>query len=150
MCKEGVLMREIVVGRVYCGNVGDLDDIAALRRAGVHAVVELAIEEPPSRAGREMIWIRIPITDGAGSAGQFVEMALRCVSSLVLAKIPVLVACSAGMSRSPSIIAGAISIAEDRDPDVVLQEVVRGASADVSNHLWHQVRSLVQQLQSRS
>ncbi len=51
-------------------------------------------------------------------------------------QIPTLVYYGAGMSRSPAIVAAALSIVQGGSPDERLKEVVAGHPHDVSPHLW--------------
>ena len=64
----------------------------------------------------------------------------RIVSTLGAAALcATLVACSAGMSRSPALAAAAIARVESRDPNECLMECVEGGPADVSPLLWRDV-----------
>ena len=65
-------------------------------------------------------------------------MAIQTVVSL-LKQIPTLVYCGAGMSRSPAVVAAALSIVQGGSPDEKLKEIVAGHPHDVSPHLWEAV-----------
>ncbi len=54
-------------------------------------------------------------------------------------QIPTLVYCGAGMSRSPAIVAAALSIVQGGSPDERLKGIVAGHPHDVSPHLWEVV-----------
>jgi predicted protein tyrosine phosphatase len=69
--------------------------------------------------------------------------AIELVASLIHSKTPTLVCCSGGMSRSPSIVAGALAIAKQVAPDDVLQEIIRDHPHDVSPALWESIRAAV-------
>jgi protein-tyrosine phosphatase len=110
---------------------------------GIVALVDLAIDEAPFVPPREMVLHRIPLLDGAGNAAWVLEHALRTVSGLVRAGTPTLVACSAGMSRSPSVVAASIAIATGREPQAVLAQIAADGSTDVSGLLWEQCCKVV-------
>ena len=40
-------MQEVVTGRLWIGNAGDARNAAAVLAAGIRAVVDLAMEQPP-------------------------------------------------------------------------------------------------------
>jgi hypothetical protein len=54
-----------------------------------------------------------------------------------------LVFCSGGMSRSPAIAAGALSLLTGKPAPECLRTVVSGAPADLSPGLWSQVEDLL-------
>jgi protein-tyrosine phosphatase len=66
-------------------------------------------------------------------------LAIETVAQLLRANITTLVACSAGMSRSPCIAAAALSRVTGQPPNQALVQCVGGAAADVSPLLWHDV-----------
>jgi protein-tyrosine phosphatase len=51
-------------------------------------------------------------------------------------QVPTLVYCGAGMSRSPAVVAAALSIVQGGCPEEKLREIVAGQSHDVSPQLW--------------
>ena len=66
-------------------------------------------------------------------------MAIQTVVSLLKKQIPTLVYCGAGMSRSPAVVAAALSIVQGGSPEEKLKEIVAGHPHDVSPHLWEAV-----------
>ena len=54
-------------------------------------------------------------------------------------QVPTLVYCGAGMSRSPAVVAAALSIVQGGSPEDRLREVVAGHPHDVSPQLWEAV-----------
>ncbi len=65
--------------------------------------------------------------------------AMYPTESLLKSQIPMLVYCGAGMSRSPAVVAAALSIVQGGSPDEKLKEIVAGHPHDVSPHLWEAV-----------
>ncbi len=120
----------------------DVRDLRLLYDHRMSAVVDLAVNEVPAQLGREMIYCRIPLVDGEANSKELIETAIRIVATLVENGIRTVVACSAGMSRSPAIAAAAVAMMTKRSPDACLVEVVRGGPHDVSPGLWfaHQER----------
>jgi hypothetical protein len=132
-------MREILPGKLWMGNAGDGRDPERLTRAGVVAVINLAAEEPSPALPRGMIYCRFPIVDGAQDIHGVLIVAVRTLAALLKNRVPSLVYCGAGMSRSPAVVAGALSIVEGGSPEQRLQEVVAGHPHDISPQLWEAV-----------
>jgi protein-tyrosine phosphatase len=129
-------MRGIVKGRLWIGNASDGRDAGALLQAGVAAVVNLAAEESSRVLPREMIYCRFPINDGAQDEPGVLEVAIETVVCLLKSEVPTLVCCSAGMSRSPAIVAAALSIVQGGSPDEKLKQISASRPHDVSPLLW--------------
>ena len=128
-------MRE-VHPKLWIGNALEARDLARVLERGIEALVDLAIEEPPASLVRELTYCRIPLLDGAGNPPEKLRLAVETVSSLLRAQTPTLVACGAGMSRSPAIAAVAMATVERANPEEVLQRIVAGFPHDVSPALW--------------
>ena len=137
--REG-LMRQVVGRALWLGNAGDLRDAHAVLSAGVEAVVELADSEPLAVLPRELIRCRFPLSDGGDDPPWLLRMASETVAALLRAGVPVLVCCSAGMSRSLSVAAGGIALADGRSPAESLAAVVGAGPADVSPGLLVQLQ----------
>ena len=101
-------MRHIPDYSLWLGNAGDARDKHELLRLGVGAVVDLAVEEPPSTAGHETVYCRFPLIDGTENAPWLLRAAIDTTATLLREKIPTLVCCSAGTSRAPAIAAAAL------------------------------------------
>ena len=132
-------MREIVPNQLWIGNAGDGRDPERLLAAGVVAVVNLAAEEPSPVLPRSMIYCHFPLMDGPQDDEGILDVAIHTVVSLLKNQIPTLVYCGAGMSRSPAVVAAALSIIQGGGPDEKLKEIVAGHPHDVSPHLWEAV-----------
>jgi hypothetical protein len=135
------LIREIHPG-LFIGNAMDARDLRLLYDNQIAAVVDLAINEPPAQLARDMVYCRIPIMDGDGNANAIIETAIRCLAALIDNNIPTMVACSAGMSRSPAIAAAAIALATARPLDDCLTAITTGGPHDVSPILWSRVKTV--------
>ena len=135
-------MREILPGRLWIGNAGDGRDPERLMAAGVVAVVNLAAEEPSPALPRSLVYCRFPIMDGAQDGQGILHAAIHTVASLLTNQVPTLVYCGAGMSRSPAVVAAALSIVQGGSPEERLRQVVAGHPHDVSPQLWEAVQGV--------
>jgi hypothetical protein len=129
-------MRRIESLDLWVGGRGDVRDVAWVIRAGVRALVDLALDEPPLITSREVVSCRFPLMDGSGNRRGELRAAVETVAALVRARVPTLVVCSAGMSRSPAVCAGAIALVTERPAAECLRSVTAGAPADVAPGLW--------------
>lgn len=124
-------MREVIPG-LWIGNVRDARSYSTIIGSGIEAIVDLAIEETPATPPRELLYCRIPLVDGSGNAANRLQLAVQTVSWLLEAGVPVLVACSAGMSRSPAIAAAAVAQSQELSLENALRRVTESGSCDVS------------------
>jgi hypothetical protein len=134
------LIRAVHSNMLHIGNALDARDLRLLYETGIRAVIDLAINEPPAQLGREIVYCRFPLNDGDGNSDALITLAIRTIASLIRHNIPTLVACSAGMSRAPSIASGSIALLTDRHPDDCLLQLVTGVPNDVSPTLWSHVK----------
>jgi hypothetical protein len=126
--------------RLWVGHAGDGRDFGEIFRRGIKAVVQLAIEEPPLQPPRELVYLRLPLLDGSGNDPALLRLAVDCVTSLLQRGTPTLVCCGGGMSRSPAIVAAALSAIEKTDAEPCLERVIQSHPADVSPGLWDEIR----------
>jgi len=133
-------MRRVPGRALWLGNAGDLLDPRAVLGAGVEAVVELADSEPFAALPRELVRCRFPLSDGGDNPPWLLRLAAESVAALLRAGVPVLVCCSAGMSRSVCVAAGGIVLAEGRALDESLSMVVASGPADVAPGLLVQLQ----------
>jgi protein-tyrosine phosphatase len=138
-------MREILPGKLWIGNTGDGRDPGRLLAAGVAAGINLAAEEPSPILPRSMVYCHFPIVDGAPDAQGILAIAIQALVSLLKNQVPTLVYCGAGMSRSPAVVAAALSIVQGGAPEKRLQEIVSGQPHDVSPRLWEAVQKVCMQ-----
>jgi len=134
-------MRE-VTPHLYLGNALDARDLRRLYELEIAAVVDLAIEEVPAQLGREIVYCRFPLVDGAGNADWLLRAAIETTCGFVPGRVKTLVACSGGMSRSPAIVAAVLALQSGKSPDECLLELVAGHPHDVSPLLWQDLREL--------
>ncbi|HUE73085.1 MAG TPA: dual specificity protein phosphatase [Pirellulaceae bacterium] len=132
-------MHEIEPGRLWIGNALEARDLKRVLDLGVEAIVDLAMQELPLPVTRELVYLRIPIVDGGGNDARRLATAIDAVVKLSRCEVPTLVFCSAGMSRSPAIVAAALSLVHNRPPDEVLLEIAARMPHDVSPVLWRDV-----------
>ena len=134
-------MREIIPGLVWIGNARDGSDIKGALEKGIEAVVHLAMEEPPVLFPREVMYCRFPLIDGEGNPASILKTAIATISMLIQAKISILATCSGGMSRSPAIVAAAISLAINEPASEWLKKVAEMGPHDVAAALWKDIQS---------
>ena len=142
-------MRVVIPGRPWLGNAADARDLRGIMDAGILAVVDLALEELTPTLPRSTVYCRFPTVDGEQATQSILTIAIETVASLLTRRIPTLVFCRAGMSRSPSVVAAALSIAEGGKPEERLQQVVAGHPHDVSPQLWATVRDVCEEINKR-
>ncbi|MGC1274373.1 MAG: protein phosphatase [Planctomycetaceae bacterium] len=134
-------MRRIEPTHVWIGHAGDGRDFRALFDRDIRAVVQLALEEPPIVAPRELIVLRFPLVDGEGNEEWLLRLAVDAVSRLISIEIPTLVCCGAGMSRAPAIVATALANVQQSSAAACLASVTARSPADVSPVLWQELTS---------
>lgn len=96
------------------------------------------MDEAPAQLFREVAYLRIPLIDGAGNPPALLRLAVATVERLVREQVPTLVACSNGMSRSPSIVAFSMARVSGRPA----RECLPAGPLDVSEALWHDLAML--------
>ncbi len=143
-------MREAVPGRLWVGNADDARDAAGLYRTNIQVIVDLAFEEPPAQLPRDFLYCRFPVMDGAGTLPDVLEMAVSTVAKLLKTDLRCLVSCSAGMSRSPAVVACAWARNTERSPEECLLEITCGQPHDVSPVLWSELLNVITQNKATS
>lgn len=101
-------MRHIPDYSLWLGHADDARAKHELLRLGIGAVVDLAVEEPPAVAGHEMVYCRFPLVDGTDNPPWLLRAAVDTTTTLLRQKVPTLVACGGGISRTPAIAAAAL------------------------------------------
>jgi protein-tyrosine phosphatase len=135
-------MRQIPGNQLWIGHAGDLRDLRSVLSAGILAVVDLALNEPPATITRELVYCRFPLHDGSGNPRWILQSAVEAVAGFLRTNVPVLVSCGAGMSRSPSIAAAAISVARGVPLTDAVALVARSGPLDMSPALLSELQSL--------
>lgn len=132
-------MNQIIPYPLWVGHTIDGSDYRQIFDTGIEALIQLAMEEPVSDAPRELICCRFPLMDGTGNRPEMLLLAIRTVATLISNHIPTLVACGAGISRSPAIVGAALAVAHKESPEECLQRVVQYHPSDVSPAFWNEV-----------
>jgi len=132
-------MRQIKPHPVWLGHAGDSRSFAQVHDLGIQALVQLAVEEPVIQPPRELIYFRIPLIDGEGNRADTLSLAIQTVGELLTRRVPTLVCCGAGLSRSPCIVAGALAVSSGRSFDACLSLVTSQGPSDLSSSLCNDI-----------
>ena len=132
-------MRQVIPYKLWLGHAGDARNLRGLLAVGIAALVDLAGEEPPAPLVRDLVYCRFPLVDGAGNAPWLLRAAIDTTAGLLRERVPALVACGAGMSRSPAVVAAALARFEDRSLAECLADLTRFGPCDVAVGLWQDV-----------
>jgi protein-tyrosine phosphatase len=135
-------MRRVGEYPLWIGTAREARDIKQVLDAEIEVVVDLAMEEPPILPTRELVYLRFPLLDGEGNPPWLLRSAVAAVGQLIAARVPTLVACSGGMSRSPCVVAAALAVVEARSMAAVLASVPR--PLDVSPRFHHDLASCLE------
>src|SRR5208283_2217360 len=138
---EGRTVRQVPGYSLWLGHVGDMRDLRSVLSAGILAVVDLAVNEPPATVTRELVYLRFPLLDGSGNPTWLLRSAIETVAGLLRTRTPTLVYCAAGMSRTPCIAAAAIALVRHCPLTEALTLVSASGPADVSPGLWAEVQA---------
>jgi hypothetical protein len=136
------MMREIIPTRLWIGNALDARDIRGVLGCGIVAIVDLAIEEPPIQFPRDIVYCRFPLIDGAGNQPAILRAAVQTVAGFMVSGMPTLVACGAGMCRSPAVVAAAMATTERITLADALARLTAGQPHDVSPGLLQDIAGL--------
>ena len=136
-------MRRIEGYSLWLGHVGDARNLTDLHAAGIEAVVELAANESPANLPRELVHCRFPLVDGGGNSPWLFRAAIGTVASLLELRVPTLVCCGVGMSRTPAVAAAALALATKTGPSDALSIVTRNGPADISTALWAEIQMVI-------
>lgn len=71
------------IDRLCLGNALDARDLRKLYEREIAAVVDLAIEEKPAELGRDIIYLRVPLIDGAGNSPLAIRLAIETAVTLI-------------------------------------------------------------------
>jgi protein-tyrosine phosphatase len=137
-------MKQILPHLLWLGHAGDGRDFRALFDADIKAVIEVSAEEPPCQPPRELIYCRFPLLDGVGNDTALLSLTITVVADLLRNRVPTLVSCSSGLSRSPAVAAAALALLRQDSPEECLKAVLQHHAADVSPGLWSEIVSYVE------
>lgn len=136
-------MNEIHPDKLWIGHALDARDPRSLFDANIAAVVDVAFEEQPAQLPRQLIYCRFPLNDGGGNDESILLQTVQTVVDLLSSNTPTLVACSAGMSRSPTIAAFALAVYLAREPQSVIAEISETKALEIKPELWRDVTSVL-------
>jgi hypothetical protein len=136
-------VRQITPYSLWIAHAGDLRDLDAWRNRGVHCFVDLAMAERPLSISREDVYARFPLHDGPGNPPWLLLAAARHIASLVSTATPAVVFCSAGMSRSPTLVAAALSLHTGTSLDKCLADVASSGPIDINPALANAVAAAI-------
>ncbi len=125
-------MRIVIADKLWIGNARDARDLKLIHDAGIEAVVDLAANEAPAVLSRDITYCRIPLVDGDGNSAELLRLAVNTTAQLAQDGVPTLVACSHGMSRSPTIVAFAVA----RLQDITAMEATVLTGGSISPAMW--------------
>ena len=127
---------------LWVGHAGDGADPRRLHDLGIEAVVQVAAEEPPLSPPRGLLYFRFPLLDGSGNRLEVLRLAVGTVAALIRLRVPTLVCCGMGLSRSPALASVALAVVQREPPDDVLRMVAERHPVDVSPAFWREVRAV--------
>ena len=137
-------MRAIPPYRLFLGSVVDAWNLRRIHELGIVAVVDLAGNERPFQGTRDLTLLRFPLVDGDGNPDWLLRLAVKAVHDLLTNDVPTFVYCSAGMSRSPTIVAAGVARFSGKPLADCLEQVCREHPADVSPALLTSVRAALE------
>ena len=132
-------MREVIPDRLWIGNALDSRDVTGVLGLGITTVIDLAFEEPPIQFPRDVVYCRLPLIDGSGNQPAILRAAIETMANFIASGTPTLVACGAGMSRAPSIVAAAMATLEEIELSDALGRLTKGQPHDVSPSLLAEI-----------
>ncbi|TWT49562.1 Dual specificity phosphatase, catalytic domain [Rubripirellula amarantea] len=129
-------MHELHPDLLWLGGSLDLQDFRSLFDVGINAVMDIAFEEPPARLPRQLLYLRFPLNDGGGNDSTTLRFAVQSLVDLLHTGTRTIVACSAGMSRSPTIAAYALACYLDITPAMAIQRIATIKALEIKSQLW--------------
>ncbi|MEM7477012.1 MAG: dual specificity protein phosphatase [Planctomycetota bacterium] len=144
-------MHEIQTNLLWIGHAFDIRALdsqqpRALFEAGIEAVVDVAYEEAPAYLPRQLIYCRFPLNDGGGNEPAHLLQCVQTLGDFLSSGTRTLVACSAGMSRSPTIAAFALAKHLSQTPDEILVRIAEKRSLEIKPSLWSDVENIFAKL----
>jgi protein-tyrosine phosphatase len=124
---------------LWMGNARDARSLTQLYEIGIEAIVDLAYEERPAELPRELIYCRIPLIDGQGNPAWKLRLAIDSLDELISAGAKTLVSCSAGLSRTPAIVAASLSQHQHTTLNEALASLADFGRLDVSPGLIQEI-----------
>lgn len=139
-------MHEVHFDLLWIGHMLDIRERESLFDIGVTNVIDVAYEEKPAQLPRQLVYCRFPLNDGAGNEPSVVLQALRTACDFLKFKSKTLIACSAGMSRSPTIAAFSLAHHLKVMPEEVIERIGDKKSLELNPDFWLEVKMAFEQL----
>jgi protein-tyrosine phosphatase len=136
-------MPRTILPTLWLGHARDARNLSALHERGVRAVIDLAAEEPPAQLSRDLVYCRFPLLDGDGNPDWLLQSAIETTARLIEHRVPTLVACSGGMSRSPAVVAAACARLGRGALEECLKQAVGDGPQQVAPALWNAIGALL-------
>ena len=135
-------MHQIQPNLLWVGHAFDVREPRPLFEAEIAAVVDVAFEEPPAQLPRQLIYCRFPLNDGGGNDASVLLQTVQTIVDLIGCGTRTMVACSAGMSRSPTLAAFALAAHLNQTPEDVISRIADVKSLEVNGTLWTDVANI--------
>lgn len=132
-------MHELEKDLLWIGNAMEARDPGPLFEKGILAVVDVAYDEKPAQLPRQLIYCRFPLVDGGGNKKQILAQAVKTTLDLLASGTTTLIACSAGMSRAPSVAAFALAKHLSEPPADVLARIAELRALEINGLLWKEL-----------
>ena len=136
-------MRQVAPHPLWIGHSVDGRNFPKLCEAGIQALVHLAVEELAIQPPQDLLYFRVPISDSSRNRPDALAMAIRTVAERLAHRVPTLVCCGAGRSRSPCIVAAALAVTSRKSPEESLRSVKIQGRCDISPSLWREISDLL-------
>ena len=141
---------DAVADNLFVGTAADATDDSLLETHGVTTIVSLT-HETPNPAAQDLTLRSIPLIDGPQNSREQFTKAVEETVAAMAADGSVLVHCSAGASRSPTVAVTALALAQNMDlADAVQQVADNRAAVDPHEALLRQAAHVYTQLNSKS
>jgi protein-tyrosine phosphatase len=136
-------VREVIPEKLWIGNAIDARNVTGVLGLGIAAIVDLAMEELPIQYPRDVTYCRFPLIDGTGNQPAVLRAAIETTATFIASGTPTLVACGAGMSRSPAVVAAAMTKMHGGTVADTLEKLTTGRPHDVSPSLLTEISKLL-------
>jgi protein-tyrosine phosphatase len=136
-------MNEIHSDLLWLGHAFDVREPKPLFEFQIRAVVDVAFEEPCAQLPRQLSYCRFPLNDGGGNDPGTIVQAVHTLTGFLKSGVRTLVACSAGMSRSPTIAAFALGDYLSENPATVLERIAGMKPIAVNGKFWNDVAEAI-------
>jgi hypothetical protein len=136
-------MNQIQPHLLWLGHAGEGRDFRTIFDAGIKALVQLAVEEPPPQPPRELIACHFPLLDSAGNPPDVLYLAINTVATFLRMRIPTLLSSNYGMSRAPAVAAAALAMLHREPAKDWLERVLLHHPGDVSPGFWNEVTGVL-------